>query len=325
MKICGLFLLLFIFQFSLSQSDKITNEKYIEPCVISFTNFHGSLKSDSFAFQQDKLILGINYQINENWSGRFWLDILRYDNIQNPQKLTPFIKPGYISYHKNRFTVDAGIMLATQYSSQLKSWGNRYIYRIFQDNHSFGWSNDFGIRGKYDVLPNFAVEAGILNGAGYRNVGISLPLKYTGALFYSPSERLCFTAYSDIYRKNIPQATLATLLDYRKNNKYSFSLEYNYKTNYNFISGHDRYGISAYSTIHFLNNLALISRVDKLYLKPGKIQVEKPIKDRLCILGLQYQPLEQIRLAVDYQICRYYEQMKEEEPWIYVHLEYRIM
>lgn len=323
LKIYGL-ILLSVEQISYAQDNNPVQEKYVNPVIISFTNFHKSIDADSSAFQQDKLIVGLNFQINENWSGRFWFDVLRHDDDQNPQRLTPYVKPGYISYHKNKLTLDAGIMLTTQYKIHLQSWGNRYIYKIFQDKNSFGWSNDPGIRGKYEVLPNFAVEAGVLNGRGYRHVGISMPLKFTGALFYSPLPNLCLTTYSDIYRKNIPQSTLATLIDYRKTDKYSISFEYNYKKNYNFKPGHDRYGISAYSTIHFLDYFALISRVDQLYLKCRE-EIEEPIQDMLYLLGLQCQPLKQIRFAIDYQLWRYYKDLQEDEPWLYVHLEYRIM
>lgn len=324
-KILGLFFILFISQYSFSQSDEDGKKASIKPSVISFTNFHYSAKTDSSAFQQEKLILGVNYQINENWSGRIWFDVIRHDNKDNPQRLTPYIKPGFISYHKNKLTVDAGILLASQFNDQLRFWGNRYIYKTFQDKQSFGWSNDLGIRGKYEIFPNFLLEAGLLNGAGYRHLGLSLPLKFTGAMYYSPAENLFFKAYTDVYRKNVPQSTLATFIDYRKNDTYSFSLEYNYKWNYMFIPGQNRYGISAYSTIHFLEDFAFISRFDKLYLNNETVDNSKPINDTLYIMGFQYQPLKQIRLAVDYQLWRYYNELKDEEPWVYVHLEYRIM
>ena len=327
MKIFG-FIFLFFFQFTFCQTVDDNNKRYVKPIVISFTNFHKSFDVDSSAFQQEKLILGVNFQLNENWSGRLWVDVIRYDDKQNPDRLTPYIKPGCLSYHKDKLTVDAGVLLATQFSDQLTRWGNRYIYKTFQDKYFFCWSNDFGIRGKYQVAPDFEIEAGVLNGAGYRNVGISLPLKFTGALFYSPTDRLYLKVYSDVYRKNVPQSALATFIDYRKSDKYSFSLEYNYKWNYQFIPGHDRYGISAYSTIHLFEYVALVSRLDRLYLKydtgEGNI-LNSPINDTLYLLGLQFQPLKQIRMAVDYQLWRYYDNMKGEEPWLYVHLEYRLM
>ncbi len=318
---------LFFSRISYCQKERDVDEHYVAPYIYSYTDFRHSLKTDTSYFKQEKLLVGINFRINENWSGQVRLDVIRYDNKQNPNRLTPYIKPGNITYKKGKFTVDGGILLSSQMNDQLKKWENRYIYRTFQDKQSFGWTNDLGIRTQYKVSPDFIVEAGILNGKGYRNLSLSFPLKYTGAIIFSPNEKLFFKAYTDTYKKNIPQSTLATLFDCRKEGKYSFSFEYNYKWNYNFVAGENRYGISLYSTIHFFENFAFISRLDKLYIKSPKTDFNnlESINNNLYLLGLQYQPLKQVRIAVDYQVCSYYKDINKDDTWLNLHLEYRMM
>ena len=80
MRLVALFLLLF-FEFELIPAPEGSGQgEKVKPYVTSFSNFRYDFDSQEFNFRQDKILLGIKYQINPQLLMTIGADLLELDH-----------------------------------------------------------------------------------------------------------------------------------------------------------------------------------------------------------------------------------------------------
>lgn len=276
------------------------DETNLEPVFISFSHLYYDVNKDSAIFDQEKVSFGVRFKLNDYWSGNVWVDFLK-----DPGE-PPYLKPAHITYNNNKFKIDLGVFFVSQWRVQQQYWQNRYVHESFQSYYDLGYSADLGIRGTYFFNEKLKADVAIVNGKGYENPGLTLPLRYGAAAYFSPMEEALVKVYYDFYNEKIKQKTFSVFCTYGNNDKYSFSAEYNYKDNFEFldISAH---GLSSYSNFHITDNLGLFFRFDQIWYDGFVVEeIELLLDDnRLILSGLQYQLFDNLRVAAAYKRMDY--------------------
>lgn len=273
-----------------------TRHKPITPVFISFSHLNHHLKNDSTFFEQEKVVFGARFNMNKHWSGNVWVDFLR-----DPDE-HPYLKPANLTYKKNKFKLDIGLFYLSQWMMQLRKWENRYIQKTFQDYQGFGWSSDVGLRGTYTFNDHLKTDVAVVNGAGYKTPGFRIPFKYSATAYIQLISKSMLKVYYDFYNMEKKQTTLSVFLNYGNGKHYSVSAEYNSKKGLDFktLSAH---GFSCYSNIQLKKELGVFIRYDQIWyqgLKSITLNVQR-YDNLLFITGIQYQCLQNIRIAAAYK------------------------
>jgi len=295
-----------------------------------FSNFHVQLNSPELesAFEVQRAYFGYNYKLSENFTAILKLDIgspnqtSQYDLL----KRYAYFKNAGLVYHKNKLTLSFGLIDLFQFKAQEKIWNHRYIYQSFQDLYKFGNSADLGFSAEYKMNDFLSADFSVMNGEGYNQLQTDNAYKSALGICVFPVKNLVVRLYADYIEKDEIQTTWSSFIAYDFNKKASIGIEYNVKLNYNYNLNQTLSGISTYASYEISKMIEIFGRFDKLWSNkiegyPYQWNINKDGSS--IIAGLQFSPIKNIKMAVNYQDWVPYASNIDNEYYIYLNLEYK--
>ena len=278
------------------------NAKVEEPkgkaIVQVFGNFNTGFgaENDVRGFELERSYLGYEYNLGNGLSVKSVLDMGKSSDVSDNNRLA-YVKNAMITWKKDNFTFNGGLISNTQFNFQEKFWGYRYIMKDFQDMYKFGHSADLGISASYKFNDFISADAIIVNGEGYKKLQKKDGLNYGMGVTLTPVKGLSVRLYgsvnegADDSQKNT--TNFAAFVGY-KGDGFSVGAEYNAMKNASFTDGADQYGISVFSTLKLSGKTEIFARFDDLYSEDDW-NIAKD--EQVAVLGAQFKLGKYVKLA----------------------------
>lgn len=268
-----------------------------------FTNFHSAFDGPKAhnAFEIQRAYFGYSFNLSEKFSAKVLLDV--GDPGVGKLQMTAYLKNAYLQYKSGKFTTKFGLIGLAQFDLQEGLWGNRYLYKSFQDEHKFGSSADLGAFASYKFNSIISVDATIANGEGYKSLENDSVLKYSLGATINPLKGLTFRAYYDMMGNSNSQNSLSLFLGYSRE-KFNIGAEYALQTNNKMKTDHDMSGISVFSS-YKIKKVRLFARYDQLTsTKIGAAtNAWNANSDGEAIIGgIEFAPIKGVKIAPNYQV-----------------------
>ncbi|MDZ7744090.1 MAG: porin [Bacteroidota bacterium] len=301
------------------------------PILKVFSNFHTSITedNDNSAIEIKRVYLGYEYQLSKEFSIEAKLDIGSPDDksAYSLIKRYAYFKTAALLYKNGKLSARFGLIDLRQFYLQEKFWGYRYIYKSFMDEHRYGPSADIGGSVSYAFNEFISADFTIMNGEGYNQLQADNTYKGGIGLTVKPLSGLVARIYYDETSKGLKQSVLANFLGYKFKNIFSIGAEYNLKYNDAYVEGRDQTGFSAYATYFINDQFQLFGRYDRL--TSNKLEADdRPwnlVDDGTAIIGgLQYKPIKQVKIALNYQDWYPLAQNASKEAYLYLSFEYKV-
>ena len=283
------------------------NAKAEEPkgkaIVQVFGNFNTGFgaENDVRGFELERSYLGYEYNLGNGLSVKSVLDIGKSSDVSDNNRLA-YVKNAMITWKKDNFTFNGGLISNTQFNFQEKFWGYRYIMKDFQNMYKFGHSADLGISASYKFNDFISADAIIVNGEGYKKLQKKDGLNYGAGVTLTPVKGLSVRLYgsvnegADDYQENI--TNFAAFVGY-KGDSFSVGAEYNAMKNASFADGADQYGISVFSTLKLSEKTEIFARYDDLCSKDDW-NIAKD--EQVAVLGAQFKLGKYVKLAPNFRM-----------------------
>jgi hypothetical protein len=327
--------LLFILMLSctmvpLTSQEEQQEERY--PGVVSgriYSNFNYRVNYPEHAtsFALTRAYFGYDRQISEQFHATVKLDVGSPEDISEFSRINryAYFKNAGVTYRNGAVTAWGGLFDMVQYKVQEDFWGYRYLYKSYMDEYRFGPSADLGAGVRYHFNRKFEADFVISNGEGYSSPQLDDDYKAGWGVTFRPIENLTIRGYYSIFLVEIPQMTFSGFAGYSMKN-FRIAGEYNHQLNYRFNLNRDRYGYSIYSTYKLSDNWEIFVRYDQLFSNPvgdNNIPWNLPEDGSALIGGVQFKPVRNIHITMDYQDWVEYAGNGDKEQIIYLHLEAR--
>ena len=305
-----------------------------------FFNYHRDMTKDALqksAFEIDRAYLGYDYTFSDKFSAKVTLDVGK-DNVSD---FTYYLKAAQLDYKAASWAkLSTGMIGLNQFSDQEKFWGYRYIYKSFQDQHSFGTSADLGFNSELSLHKTLKMNLFALNGEGYKKVqDLYGKYKIGGNLVFTPTEKITLKAY---YSEQDSKKLVGTdVVENPKVSNLAFFAGFDMKTfrvggEYNIMNNgkkftdaaedHDLSGFSIYTTYVINKKVELFARYDKLESnKVGTAAANwNASKDGSALLaGIQFAPIKGVKSSLNYRSWNYELATAEDTSMLYLNLEFK--
>ncbi len=293
-----------------------------KPFVKIYTDYHSNFTNGTTRnlFEVTRAYMGYKYSFSEYFSGKVNFD------VGNPGvgklQMTAYLKNAYIQYKKNRLTTRFGLIGTYIFNLQESQWGNRYLFKSFQDQNGFGSSADLGISIAYKLNSFVSADFAVLNGEGYKRIEVDSTLKYTIGVTLKPAKTLMFRIYYDYMNKQAAQQTLSFFLAYT-GARWKGGAEYNKQYNHGMSFGKDYSGYSFYAT-YFFKKINIFGRYDYLSSVTMANQANpwNFAKDgQVLIAGVEISPVKGVKVSPNYQLWKPRNKAKSSVSGAYLSLE----
>lgn len=309
---------------SLFAQDKKESKSKGKVFVKIFSNFHSGLGSmnDDSGFELSRSYFGYKYQISDKLTGKVTLDI---GNPKNDSKLerTAYVKNAMLTWKEGNLSVDFGLIGTKLFKTQEKFWGNRYLFKSFQDENKWGSSADMGVSATYKFSKTLSADLTFINGEGYKKLQSDNNYRTGFGITYKPCENLVLRGYYDNFTKDDnddelkDQNIMAFFAGY-KINKFSIGAEYNMLSNYKFEDGNDLTGISAYAAYKASKKVKIFGRYDNLSSDDDWNESKDGSQ---IIAGVEYRPIKNLKIAPNYRSWSPKESGADNESFLYLSVE----
>ncbi len=325
-------LLLLISTLSFSQESKTEFKPSGSPIVKVFANYHSNLGGNNIveldeAMELKRAYFGYKYSISENYSLKVVMDV-----GNSGGKYSAYLKTGSLSYKKDKLSYNIGLISTTQFKTQEKFWGYRYLRKSFQDQYKYNASADLGMSIAYKFSKIVSADCILQNGDGYKHVDPSGT--YRGGVGTTVNFKpITFRMYYDISMKpDVYRQSITSFLGYKFKDKFRIGAEYNYQLNNSFIEDRNMYGYSAYATYIINDKLEGFARFDenisnKLIGENNRLEPQPWNANRdekIGIIGLQYSPAKGVKVSANYRRSLSVLENSEWVNWVFVNLEFKI-
>ena len=302
-----------------------TKEPAGKPFVTIFSNYHSNFSDgeNHNLFQVTRAYFGYEYNFNQKFSGKLTLD------FGNPGvgkfQQTAFLKNAYLKYKEDGFSVTFGLLGLLQFKTQEKNWGNRYVFKSFQDEHKFNSSADLGMIVAYDFTKDFSMDLSITNGEGYKTVVVDSVLRTGLGATLKPYKNFTVRAYYDFIKKfDVTQQSLAFFAGY-VGTAWSFGAEYSQLLNVKNAADKNLNGYSVYTTYKSGKKTKLFARYDRLSSNEISGNDWNLSKDgSQFILGFEYAPVKGVKISPNYQGWNPQDDSKKVLSAFYLSLELKL-
>jgi hypothetical protein len=197
-----------------------------------------------------------------------------------------------------------------QFNDQEDFWGYRYIFKSFQDEHSYGPSADLGVNAEFTVTKTLKANFVVSNGEGYKKLqDEDGNQKIGGSLVFQPIKGLTTKIYMDSQPTTDSKAitSLALFAGYKATD-WRLGAEYNKLNNGEKYSSpavdHELDGLSFYATYVINKKFEIFGRFDQLSSNTlsGETIVWNDENDgNQIITGIQYAPVKGLKFSLNYQ------------------------
>lgn len=263
-----------------------------------FGNFHTGFGHDrnDRGFELDRSYLGYQYDFGKGLSVKAVMDVGQSSSVDDYHRIA-YIKNAQVTWKTGNFTLDGGLISTTQFKTQEKFWGYRYIMKSFQDEYKFGSSADLGLSASYRFAPWFSADAIIVNGEGYKKVQKLDGLQYGVGATFTPVKGLTMRLYGSLNegigegKKDI--YNYAVFAGYQ-NDRFSLGAEYDIQQNASNVADADQYGLSVYGSLTLSRKVNLYARYDMLSSKDDWNET----KDESAVMaGAQFRLGKYVKIA----------------------------
>lgn len=307
--LCVLLFLVLSYQSALSQEVDTTEfHASGEPVLRVFSNFNTSLGegADITSFEVRRAYLGYRYQIHPQYSIKVVLDIGSPldDSPFSLLKRYAYFKTASLTYTVNKFSLNAGIVDLFNVGLQEKYWDRRYIFKSFMDEYRFSPRADIGVNMAYQFHPKFSADLMVMNGEGYDQMQNDNTYKVAAGMTTSLINRLITRVYLEYSHKKNEEVLLAFFMGYHDGRRIKGGAEANFRFSEDFRSNYDRYGYSLYGSVIVYKSYSLFARYDWVSssIPEPLIQPWNLARDGSALIaGLEYRPIDQVKVALNYQ------------------------
>ena len=293
-----------------------------------FSNFHTEINAgdNESAFEIRRAYFGYERQLSNYFSANIKLD------IGSPEDLSEFslirryayFKNALLRYQRSQITVNFGIIDMLHFKLQEKYWAHRYIEKSFADNYRFGFSADLGAQVIYTFTDWLSADFTLSNGEGYTRLQTDNTFRTALGITLLPGHHFITRLFYDYSEKSTLMSTATAFLGYRIEGKVMAGLEYHYRTNENFTEKRDMYGYSGYISYWVFNKWQLFGRYDKVSsntIENSEIPWNLTDDGSKLIAGIEYTPIDEIKLALNYQDWFPYAKNERNEQFVYLNVE----
>ena len=268
-----------------------------------FGDFHSGFgeTSDDRGFELERSYLGYEYNFGNSLSVKGVMDIGKSSDVSDYQRIV-YIKNAMVSWKKENFTLNAGLISTNQFNFQEKFWGYRYIMKSFQDMYKFGHSADLGLSASYKFADWVSIDAIVVNGEGYKKIQKNTGLNYGLGAAFTPVKGFQIRLYSglnencEVGKSNT--VNMAGFMGY-KCKWFTIGAEYNHMLNASGKTGNDQFGYSVFGSVKLTKYADVYARFDDLYSK-NDWNVAKD--EQAAILGAQFILGKYVKVAPNFRM-----------------------
>jgi hypothetical protein len=301
------------------------------PFAKIYFNYHADLSGNGTGFEIQRAYFGYKYSISETFSGHITLDVGSPEvdindsvTVGTSFEMTAFLKTAAVAYSQGNLKVEAGLIGLQQFKLQESYWKRRYIYKSFQDWTKMGPSADLGAMVSYRFFDILSADLTVRNGEGYKKLQSDKALNTGLGITLTPFKGLVIRGFYDYIDISGPQYTISSFIGY-KNDIISVGAEHNIQLNYGNVSDRNLKGFSIYASVNLTKKIELFGRFDNL----GSNQLEGETENwnmskdgNLIITGIEYSPIKNVQLALDYQGFLYADADKDSKNLVYLNFQY---
>lgn len=331
-KIVGIILLIFLISVRCisQEADTAAFRITAKPILRVFANYHMQIGPGDVisAFEVERAYLGYDAQIHPNFQVKINLDIGSPDDVSEYSRIRryAYFKNAALKYTYKWLTSSFGLIDMTHFKLQEEFWGHRYIEKSFADRFRFGHSADLGWNLIVEPVKNFSIDLSFTNGEGYNNLQRDNTLKLGLGVSATVFENWSVRIYGDLMEKGEIESTLAAFIGYRYRDLFRIGTDYNHKFNDSYRPGYDRYGYSVYSNCSIIEPVEVFARYDWVNSNmPADDDTPWNLNEdgSSITAGVQYQPIQQVKIALSYRDWYPYASNLDNEALIYLNLEYK--
>ena len=283
--------------------EKKAEEPKGKAIVQVFGNFNTGFgaENDSRGFELERSYLGYEYNLGNGLSIKSVIDMGKSSDVSDNNRLA-YMKNAMITWKKDNFTLNGGLISNIQFNFQDKFWGYRYIMKTFQDLYKFGNSADLGISASYKFNDLITADAIIVNGEGYKKLQKKDGLLYGAGVTLTPIEGLSMRFYgslneaTDDSKENT--SNFAAFIGY-KGEGFSLGVEYNAMKNASFTDNANQNGFSVYSTVKLQGKTEVFARYDDV-CSADDWNIAKD--EQAAIIGAQFKLGKYVKLAPNFRM-----------------------
>ncbi len=297
-----------------------------------FANFHQGItdaSSDESAFELVRGYLGYEYNFSPNFYAKINLDIGSPEDLSEYAKARryAYFKNAFLRYSEGKFKVEFGLIGLKQFKLMETVWERRYMMKTLADENKLGASADLGMNINYKFSKNWDVDFTMMNGEGYNNIQTDGVFKYAVGTTIKFPKNFTSRLYYDMTNDDILQSTYHAFISYDFNGKANLAGEGIYRQNDGWDENYDRYGFSLYGKYNLNEKYQLFARFDKM--SSNKLDGEENpwnLSDdgSALVAGVQFQPIKNIKFALNYQDWVPYAANADTKAFIYLNLEVKL-
>ncbi|MBN1819480.1 MAG: porin [Prolixibacteraceae bacterium] len=327
-----LLLILFIFLIQINLYSQESYEPNGKAFAVIYANFHRGILgegNDEMAFELERGYIGYEYNFSPEFYAKINLDIGSPNDLSSYSKLRryAYFKNAFLRYSKNRFEVEFGLISLRQFKLQEKIWECRYLMKSFADEYKLGSSADLGVNFHYTFNKIIDVDFTVMNGEGYNNIQTDDIFKYGLGSNIKFPKNFISRIYYDFSVNEISESSILFFSSYDFRGKWNLAGEFIYRCNNAWEKSHNIFGISVYGKYNITDKYQLFARFDKIEsnIPEGETNPWNLADDGTALIaGVQYIPIKNIKMAINYKDWYPWAANREGEAFIYVNLEVKM-
>ena len=320
-----------------SFSQNTTEEEFKSSGEVQFKvfwNYHYDFSQNAnkkSAFELNRSYFGYKYDFSKNISAKITLDagsdagFSEYSILLKAAQLDWKVAEG--------IKLSMGLIRMKQFNDQEDFWNYRYIFKSFQDEHSYGPSADLGVNAEFTLTKTLKANFVVSNGEGYKKLqDEDGNQKYGGSLIFQPIKGLTTKIYMDSQAVSDSKAiTSLGLFAGYKATDWRLGAEYNKLNDGKKYSSpavdHNLDGLSFYATYVINKKVEIFGRYDQLSSNTlsGDLTAWNIDKDgSQVITGIQYAPLKGLKFSLNYQNFSFDNSTIDAKSLVFLNAEFKL-
>ena len=299
-----------------------------------FSDFFYEFNQKKTAFEITRVYLGYNYNYSQTISARVTMDVSKPDIMVNGKSSDTIIsslqnvahlKFAYGVYQKNKFSLSFGMIELNQFKLQDQFWSRRYVMKTIQDEYGICPSADIGVKADYKILDWLSADITMRNGEGFKKVQADNIYWYGLGFTLQPFKGFTYRTYFDYSKKVIGQINFSNFVSYNSK-KFKIGFEVAVSQDNGYSDGKKLIALSTSAGFKLSPKLELFGRLDKLTSNTLTGSTHAWNYDNnlsLVMLGLQFNPIENIAFAVNgrYQVPE--NTTKDKKVSVYMNVDFK--
>ncbi|MDP3358786.1 MAG: hypothetical protein Q8S41_05500 [Lutibacter sp.] len=294
-----------------------------------FWNYHYDFSQNATkksAFELNRSYFGYAYDFSKNISAKIIFDagtdagFSEYSILLKTAQLDWKVAEGV--------KLSMGLIGMKQFNDQEDFWNYRYVFKSFQDEHSYGPSADLGVNAEFTLSKTLKANFVLSNGEGYKKLqDEDGNQKVGGSLVFEPIKGLTTKIYMDSQPTTDSKAiTALALFAGYKATDWRLGAEYNKLNNGKKYSSpavdHDLDGLSFYATYVINKKFEVFGRFDQLSSNtlPGIISND----GNQIITGIQYAPVKGLKFSLNYQNFSFDNSTLDAKSLVFLNAEFKL-